>query len=238
MSARGFGSVLSAGAVVGAALGFYLVSLRVASERAALEDVETRIAMTQRDIRLLQTEIGTRGRLAQLERWNVRFIRLSAPNADQFVDGGFQLATLVKPAPKPAIEAPVVLASAPIAEQPQPRLTGDADQRDAMPRPSPSAGEIMHVASYSVPDRPAATKLAPVKPVVARPALVKPAVRSDASAAPKPPKTAPATKPVKTATADPLAPLSGTAPKAKGSAPAASAGGISPKRKPKDSVTD
>ena len=41
MSARGFGSVLSAGAVVGAALGFYLVSLRVASERAALEEVET-----------------------------------------------------------------------------------------------------------------------------------------------------------------------------------------------------
>jgi hypothetical protein len=65
MSARGFGSVLSAGAVVGAALGFYLVSLRVASERAALEEVETKIALTQRDIRLLQTEIGTRGRSFQ-----------------------------------------------------------------------------------------------------------------------------------------------------------------------------
>ena len=86
-------------------------SLRVASERAALEDVENRIALAQRDIRLLQTEIGTRGRLAQLERWNVKFIRLSAPNADQFVDGGFQLATLVAPQKTPAIEAPVVLAS-------------------------------------------------------------------------------------------------------------------------------
>ncbi len=116
MSARGFGSVLSAGAVVGAALGFYLVSLRVASERAALEEVESQIALTQRDIRLLQTEIGTRGRLAQLERWNVKFIRLSAPNADQFVDGGFQLATLVAPQKRPAIDAPVVLASAPVAQ--------------------------------------------------------------------------------------------------------------------------
>ena len=115
MSARGFGSLLSAGAVVGAALGFYLVSLRVASERAALEEVETRIAMTQRDIRLLQTEIGTRGRLAQLERWNVKFIRLSAPNADQFVEGGFQLASLVAPRKTPALDAPVVLAAAPIA---------------------------------------------------------------------------------------------------------------------------
>ena len=60
MSARGFGSVVWAGAVAGAALGFYLVSLRVASERAALEDVESNIAMTQRDIRTLRTEIGTR----------------------------------------------------------------------------------------------------------------------------------------------------------------------------------
>ena len=79
MSARGFGSVFMVGAVAGAALGFYLVSLRVASERAALENVENKIALAQRDIRLLQTEIGTRGRLAQLERWNVKFIRLSAP---------------------------------------------------------------------------------------------------------------------------------------------------------------
>ena len=54
----------------GAALGCYLVSLRVASERAALEDVETKIVLAQQDMRVLQTEIGTRGRLSQLERWN------------------------------------------------------------------------------------------------------------------------------------------------------------------------
>ena len=78
MSARGFGSVLWAGAVAGAALGFYLVSLNVASERAQLEEVETRIALAQRDIRLLPTVIGPRGRLAPLERWNVTFIRRAA----------------------------------------------------------------------------------------------------------------------------------------------------------------
>jgi len=236
MSARGFGSVLSAGAVVGAALGFYLVSLRVASERAALEEVETRIAMAQRDIRLLQTEIGTRGRLAQLERWNVKFIRLSAPNADQFVDGGFQLATLVAPQKRPAIEAPVVLASAPVAHQipQQPRLTGDADQPEVMPRASAPVSEMMHVASYSVAEKPAQPK-----PVTAKPAPAKP----DTAATAKPQKSTPATKPVKTATADPLAPLSGTKAKAKGTAPTASAAGSSPKRQSpsqqsKDSVTD
>jgi hypothetical protein len=224
--------------VVGAALGFYLVSLRVASERAALEDVETRIAMTQRDIRLLQTEIGTRGRLAQLERWNVKFIRLSAPNADQFVDGGFQLATLVAPQKRPAIEAPVVLASAPIAQQiPQkPRLTGDADQPEAMQHASQPVSEMMHVASYRVPEKASVAKPMAPKVIVAKPPSAKTAtIKVDGASTAKPLKSTPATKLVKTATADPLAPLSGATAKAKGSAPAASAGGISPKRKSKDS---
>jgi len=225
MSARGFGSVLSAGAVVGAALGFYLVSLRVASERAALEEVEARIAMTQRDIRLLQTEIGTRGRLAQLERWNVRFIRLSAPNAEQFVDGGFQLATLVAPQKRPAIESPVVLASAPIADQSiQTGPTSAAVEPDAS-RASRPVSDMMHVASYSLPEQPVTS---------ANPAVKKPVPKS----ASQPPKAAAATKPVKSATADPLAPLSGTKAKAKGTAPTASATGTSSKPQPKDSVTD
>ncbi len=226
MSARGFGSVLWTGAVAGAALGFYLVSLRVASERAALEDVETDIAMAQRDIRLLQTEIGTRGRLAQLERWNVRFIRLSAPSADQFVDGGFQLATLAKPQPKPAIEAPVILASAPVDADPAlPRLTGDADEGDPAIRTSKPVSEMVHVASYSVPQRPEMTAPSAVRPVVRQ------AVTGTQ-------RMQPATKPVKTATADPLAPLSSMSPKAKGSAPKASVPGTNPKTKTKDSVTD
>jgi len=225
MSARGFGSVIWAGAVAGAALGFYLVSLRVASERSALEDVETEIAMAQRDIRLLQTEIGTRGRLAQLERWNVRFIRLSAPTADQFVDGGFQLATLVKPTPKPAIEAPVILASAPVQSVNEPKLTGD----DIEPEPQSASrpvSEMIHVASYTVPEQPAIKKLSPPKPL-ARPGV----------AVAKPSKAPPATKPVKTAAADPLAPLSSVKPKAKGSAPGGP--GPSPSRRiSKDSDKD
>ena len=45
MSARGFKSVFMVGAIAGAALGCYLISLNVASERAALESVENRIAV-------------------------------------------------------------------------------------------------------------------------------------------------------------------------------------------------
>ena len=236
MSARGFGSVLWAGAVAGAALGFYLVSLRVASERAALEDVETEIAMAQRDIRLLQTEIGTRGRLAQLERWNVKFIRLSAPTADQFVEGGFQLATLVTPEKRPAIEAPVVLASAPVEQSvQQPRLTGDEDEVQAAPRPSRPASDMVHVASYSVPEKPAA-KLQMVTPPSIKPLPAKPATgKTDGAVTTKPVRPSAAMKPVKSATADPLSPLPTAKPRAKGSPPAASAGGTNPKRTLKDS---
>ena len=65
---RGFREVGWVAAVAGTALGCYMVNLKVASERATLEDVENRIVLAQRDIRVLQTEIGTRGRLAQLPR--------------------------------------------------------------------------------------------------------------------------------------------------------------------------
>lgn len=109
---RGFRSLAMAATCGFAALGCYLVSLRVASERAALEAVETRIVLAQRDVRLLQTEIGTRGRLSQLERWNVKVLALSAPSADQFLKGGFELARLARPDRSTAFDAPVVLAAA------------------------------------------------------------------------------------------------------------------------------
>ena len=60
MSSRSFRSVFMVASCAGAALGCYLVSLRVASERAALEDVETKIVLAQRDMRVLQTEIDGR----------------------------------------------------------------------------------------------------------------------------------------------------------------------------------
>ena len=232
MSARGFGSVIWAGAVAGAALGFYLVSLNVASERAELEQVENRIALAQRDIRLLQTEIGTRGRLAQLERWNVKFIRLSAPTADQFVDGGFQLATMVAPHRKPAIEAPVVLASAPVEQAipQQPKLTDDADGPQVARRALQAPADMMHVAGYTVPQR---------TPALAKPAASKPPVTAPIkTVADKAQQPAAATKPAKTAMGDPLAPLPSAKPKAKGSAHTASAGGANPSKTLKDSDSD
>ena len=219
MSVRSFHSVFMTSVVAGAALGCYLVSLRVASERAALQEVENEIALAQRDIRLLQTEIGTRARLAQLERWNVRVLSLSAPTADQILGDKFQLARMIQPQRKPALEAPVVLASAPaVPRQLQP-------EADAVP----AGGQLLHEAGLTLTERgssaskptimqPKPERAAPVKAAESKPGAVKTAVAkppetkaSDATkkAGDKAAKqsTAAVTKPVRTAKADPLAPL-------------------------------
>lgn len=228
MSAHGFKSVFMVASVAGAALGCYLVSLNVASERAKLEQVESKIVLAQRDIRVLQTEIGTRGRLAQLERWNVGFIRLSAPTADQFLEGGFQLATMTKPDAKPVIEAPVVLASAPV-DQGVTRKASTNDGDDAKPVgiarvAAPSASDMMHVASYERP------------PVAARPTMLappKPKVVASKPATPKPI----AAKGTKVAAADALAPLPGARPAAKAAAPGGASSTATAPRKSKESGT-
>lgn len=67
-----------------AATALYTVSLGVASERTRLEDLDRSIAMTRRDIRQLQTELGTRASLRQLERWNGEVLALAAPSVGQF----------------------------------------------------------------------------------------------------------------------------------------------------------
>lgn len=80
--------------VASAATGLYLVSLQVAAERGKVEAVERQIAATKREMRQLQTELGTRGSLRQLEKWNGDVLALSAPKASQFARDGAQLVAL------------------------------------------------------------------------------------------------------------------------------------------------
>ena len=192
MSARSFRPVFAVATVAAAALSCYLVSLRVATERSSLEDIETKIVLAQRDIRALETEIGTRGRLEQLERWNVRVLALSAPKSDQFVDGGYQLARLARPADEAPIDAPVVLASVPKPAPAAPLADDGVTSEAVAPRAAPRSGSpasIMHVASYSVTMKEAK---------LAAPTVAKPAAR---------PSPKPATKPARIAAGDPLAAL-------------------------------
>ena len=237
MSSRSFRSVFMVASCAGAALGCYMVSLRVASERAQLEAVETRIVLAQRDMRVLQTEIGTRGRLSQLERWNAGAFALAAPSADQFLKGGFELARLARPEHKVDFEAPVVLASAPAPEKAPAVGQPDTDDSGASATAvRPNA--LLHEASLKT-----ETREVPARTVVALPlttakstdrpatsakpaqsnSVVKPGLAAAQSKKPaqKPVQTAakksvdkPAlvtakavTKPVRIAKVDPLAPL-------------------------------
>jgi len=213
MSARSFRSVFMVASCAGAALGCYLVSLRVAPERSALEGVETQIVTAQRDIRLLQTEIGTRGRLAQLERWNVKVLALSAPAADQFLNGSFELAKLTQPQHRVDIQAPVVLATAPAPERNQAQI-GEAQTDDSGRPTPPPRNSLLYQASLKTGSRevPASQAVAPIP----EPVVSKSTEKPDAAAKPAPKKSVdkpglaaakPMTKPVRIAKADPLAPL-------------------------------
>ncbi len=206
MSNRSFRSVFMVASCAGAALGCYMVSLRVASERARLEAVETRIVLAQRDMRVLQTEIGTRGRLSQLERWNAGAFALGAPSAGQFVKGGFELARLVQPEHKVDFQAPVVLASAPApAKQP---IVGRPETDDSgMAAASAEPGALLHVASLKIETRevPARTVVALPQTAAkstgrpatsAKPALSKSVAKPDLAAAQS---RRPAGKPIQTA---------------------------------------
>jgi hypothetical protein len=189
----------------GAALGCYLVSLRVASERAALENVETRIVLAQRDLRVLQTEIGARGRLSQLERWNAGAFALSAPSADQFLKGSFELARLAQPERKVDFQAPVVLASAP-APTPAKPLVGEPETDDSGAPAAAAPNALLHQASLKtetreVPARtvvilPQTTAKSTDKPVTAAKPAPRVSVEKPGLAAAQPAARKPAAKPV------------------------------------------
>jgi hypothetical protein len=192
MSARSFRSVFMVASCAGAALGCYLVSLRVASERSQLEDVETKIVSAQQDMRVLQTEIGTRGRLAQLERWNVKVLALSAPAAQQFVNGGYELAQLTRGQPQVDFQAPVVMASAPAPEHaPAIGQISRDDSGVATQAPEPtSTRSLIHQASYRIDTPEVPARITPAaRPVVAKsvevpkPVAAKPAIKPTIAAA-------------------------------------------------------
>lgn len=126
MIAQRFRPVGWVAGVAVAACALYMISLQVASERGKLEEIDRKISSTKREIRQLQTEVGTRASLRQLERWNGDVLALSAPTAGQYLSGEAALATLDRKrlGPAGAAPPPVMMAvmaaeqDAPIVEKP------------------------------------------------------------------------------------------------------------------------
>ncbi|HEY0028613.1 MAG TPA: hypothetical protein VGC35_12160 [Allosphingosinicella sp.] len=229
MIARGFKSVIWVGAVGSAALACYMVSLRVATERAELTRVEAQIIAAKRDIRSLQTELGTRGRMSQLEQWNAEVLALSAPTSAQFLPDQVTLARFDQP--ETTLEersAQVRMASAEAApESPASAAPSAPVVQAAMPQSAP-ARPLVRQASFT-PDAPKAVAAvapaakkadAPAKPKVQQAKAEKPAAPSEAKKADA--KKADAKKLVEAAKlAAPKKPEAKTAAKATADKPAA-----------------
>lgn len=222
MIARGFKSVMWVGAVGSAALSCYMVSLRVATERADLAKVQHQIVEAKRDIRTLETELGTRGRLTQLEDWNTNVLALSAPSSNQFVKDGFALARLQTSGPtveqrtgevrmasldtgaaeeKPAAEKPQAATAEPSKPKaapeatPLPRVVQAVAAAPAQPPANP-----VRRASFSTTEAsaaPAQPDTKPTKPAAAPATVHKPVVAAAKPAAPAKAKATP--KPVEIA---------------------------------------
>lgn len=94
MMASRFRSLIWVGIASTAGLSCYLVTQSVAAERADLAKVERNIRHGRIAIRDLETELGTRGSLAQIERWNRDQLALVAPKAAQFLPTAASLASL------------------------------------------------------------------------------------------------------------------------------------------------
>jgi hypothetical protein len=216
MIARGFKSVIWVGAVGAAAIACYMVSLQVATERAELTRVEAQIIAAKRDIRTLQTELGTRGRMSQLEQWNAEVLALSAPTSAQFLPDQVTLARFDQPvstldersaqvrmasaegnADTPATaapSAPVVQAVAPQQAQPQPVVRRASFTPDApAEKKADTKPKVQLAAAVKTPEPKADLKKPEVKKAVAKTA--EPAKKADVKVAAKVPAAkTPATK--------------------------------------------
>jgi hypothetical protein len=226
-------AVCQVASVAGAALVCYLVSQSVATERASLEKVDRQIAATHDDIAKLQTEIGVRARMGQLESWNRQVLALQAPRPAQFVANGVQLASLYGHRDQPALQLDPAIAAQqgsptnvayrpaqPQARQPLPPATvtvAPAPLPEAAPtqsmlrtasyvRPAPSRlGDLQDGAPLPVPG----LQKASLEVIKAAPPATKPTSSGSksTSAAKKvadKPKHKPESEPIRLAARDPL----------------------------------
>lgn len=100
------------------ALTAYLISLRVATERNAVQALDSKIYQVRADIRYLETEFESRANMRQLEKWNAEDYRYGAPQATQYLPDERSLASLdgVQSNGELYVAPPVMMAMADSAE--------------------------------------------------------------------------------------------------------------------------
>jgi hypothetical protein len=130
-----------------AATALYTVSLQVANERARLQGLEDKITATKNDIRQLQTELGTRGSLRQLERWNGEVLSLVAPGANQFLPNETALAKVdgAIAVPGKYVPAPVMVAADVAKGEPVPAEDGKTNDGAVVAAAAPTKAQRVAV---------------------------------------------------------------------------------------------
>ncbi|MET0370331.1 MAG: colicin transporter [Sphingobium sp.] len=125
------------------ALGAYLVSLKVATERNELMRVRAQIARAQSDVRYLETEFSARGNMRQLERWNAEDFFYAAPTAVQYLGGERALAHLdgIQPNGPDYVAPPVMVAMADM----------NAGEPMAVAMPAPVAAPVPTITAAATP---------------------------------------------------------------------------------------
>lgn len=143
------------------ALSAYLISLRVATERNAVQALERRIYHTRADIRYLETEFEARANMRQLEQWNARDYRYVAPKAVQYLPDERALASLdrIETNGDSYVAPPVMMAMAD-AEDASPDAAAAAA---ASPAPAQIRGDETVIRAASAKAVPVQSKPAPVK---------------------------------------------------------------------------
>lgn len=173
MIATRLSAVWQVAGVAAAALCCYLVSQSVAAERAGLGKIDRRIGQAHDEIARLETELGARGRMDQLESWNMQALGLKAPRPAQFVADGTQLVALYARNGRPALQLdPDVVATqgdtTTVAYHPAPAATARVVPT-AMPRPAAEPAEtvpaepLLRTATFV---RPKPQRLAPEAPII------------------------------------------------------------------------
>jgi hypothetical protein len=141
-----------------------MLSLNVASERAELSRIERQIIATKQEIRLLQTELGTRGRMAQLEQWNAEVLALAAPASNQFLDSEMKLARFDQRAPTIEERSQLHMAAADTGQDVISSVESPVLAAAAETAPGLGSQPLVRRASLEVPAMPAVPTAAPARP--------------------------------------------------------------------------
>ena len=135
MIAQRFRSLAWVAGVALAATLLYIISLQVATERGRLDSINRQISQTNRDIRQLQTEMGTRASLRQLERWNGDVLALSSPEASQYLEGEQSISKIDRSLLGDANAAPPPVMAAVMMPDAEPVIAATSSQK---PRAEPA----------------------------------------------------------------------------------------------------